>query len=264
MGAWGPGIFSDDLACDLREEFRELIAEGRSPEEATTKLRDEYAPDEDPGDRTTFYLALAAVQWKLGRLLDDIRDEALRIIDSGEAIEDWKATLFDPDDNGLIKRREAAINKLREQLLQTPPAPKKIRRLFKSDTDWKIGYGVEYRLRSGRYIVFRVIDIHEDRGGRCAIVDIADWVGDRVAERSVIDDLPRMHTTVYRADPSRCASDWDGKMALSEHRARVIPLDRLRIVARDLRVRPNEMGGCVFFGGWVKLDEYLEEEFALT
>jgi len=76
MGSWGPGIFSDDLACDLREEFRELIAEGHSPEEATTKLRDAYTPDDDLGDRTTFYLALAAVQWKAGRLLEPVGDNA--------------------------------------------------------------------------------------------------------------------------------------------------------------------------------------------
>lgn len=264
MGSWGPGIFSDDLACDLREEFRELIAEGHSPEEATTKLRGEYTPDDDLGDRTTFYLALAAVQWKAGRLLDDIRDEALRIIDSGEAIEDWKAALFDPADNRSIKRREAAINKLREQLLQPPPAPKRIRKRFKTDTDWKIGYGVEYRLRSGRYIVFRVIGIHEDQGGRSAVVDIADWVGDAPAERSAIDGLPRLHTVQCLKDPDGRPTDWDGKLALYEHRAGVIPLDRLRVIATDLRVRANRTGGCYFFGGWAELDEYLEEEFNLT
>jgi len=34
VGIWGPGIFSDDLAADVREEFRDLIGEGLTAEEA--------------------------------------------------------------------------------------------------------------------------------------------------------------------------------------------------------------------------------------
>lgn len=39
LGVWGPGIFSDDLACDLRDEYRELVADGLSGEEATDRRR---------------------------------------------------------------------------------------------------------------------------------------------------------------------------------------------------------------------------------
>jgi hypothetical protein len=190
MGAWGPDIFADDLACDIREEFRDLIAEGLSPEDATTKLQSEYDLEDDPDQRPLFYLALAATQWKLGRLLDDIRDEALRIIDSGEEIERWKSLLIDEDDIGSIKRRQAALDKLRAQLLKPQPKPKKIRLPYASRTDWEIGYAVAYRLLSGRYIVLRVIGIDEGRRHRHAIVDLPDWVGDRPPEPSEIAGLP--------------------------------------------------------------------------
>jgi hypothetical protein len=38
MGSWGPGIFSDDVASDVRDDWREAIAEGLSPEDATDRL----------------------------------------------------------------------------------------------------------------------------------------------------------------------------------------------------------------------------------
>jgi hypothetical protein len=43
MGAWGTAIFSDDTARDIRDEFRDLIGEGLSTEQATEKLLSEYA-----------------------------------------------------------------------------------------------------------------------------------------------------------------------------------------------------------------------------
>ena len=35
MGTWGTGVFDDDLALDLKDEYRELVADGLSGPEAT-------------------------------------------------------------------------------------------------------------------------------------------------------------------------------------------------------------------------------------
>ena len=35
MGAWGPGLWSDDVACDVRDAYREAVEDGRSDEDAT-------------------------------------------------------------------------------------------------------------------------------------------------------------------------------------------------------------------------------------
>lgn len=43
MGAWGTAIYSDDLAADLRDELRDLVAEGMSSAAAVDKLVTEYA-----------------------------------------------------------------------------------------------------------------------------------------------------------------------------------------------------------------------------
>jgi hypothetical protein len=42
VGTWGPAIFSDDLAADIRGEFKDHIGDGMSAEEATAVLLDEY------------------------------------------------------------------------------------------------------------------------------------------------------------------------------------------------------------------------------
>lgn len=70
MGTWGAAIFSDDTASDVRDQFRDLIGEGLSTEQATDKLLREYASSlDDPDDGPPFWLGLAVTQWNCGRLL---------------------------------------------------------------------------------------------------------------------------------------------------------------------------------------------------
>src|SRR5690348_13080437 len=100
MSAWGVGIFSDDFAADLRGEFRDLIGEGCSPSEAVDRLLDEYASSLDDDDRPIFWLALAAVQWKMGRLELRTKREALRAIDNGSGLRRW--------DDATLKQKRAS------------------------------------------------------------------------------------------------------------------------------------------------------------
>jgi len=63
MGAWGVAIFSDDLAADIRSDFRELIGDGLTPSEATDLLKAEYASSLfDPHEMPVFWIALALTQ----------------------------------------------------------------------------------------------------------------------------------------------------------------------------------------------------------
>ncbi len=67
MGAWGVAIFSDDLAADIRDDFRELIGDGLTPSEATDRLMEEYRSAlDDSHELPVFWIALAVAQWKLG------------------------------------------------------------------------------------------------------------------------------------------------------------------------------------------------------
>ena len=72
MGVWGPAILSDDVACDIRDEYHALLMIGKTSEEATQYLLEtDYPEIQGTEDETVFWLALALSQWKKGRLLPE-------------------------------------------------------------------------------------------------------------------------------------------------------------------------------------------------
>ena len=48
MGAWGTGVFSDDTASDVRDNYLDLIGDGLSGVEATKLLREWSGTLDDP------------------------------------------------------------------------------------------------------------------------------------------------------------------------------------------------------------------------
>ena len=74
MGTWGIEIFADDAACDITNEFLEKIGLGKSPKEASDELISEHREEiNDFDDASVFWLSLAATQWELGRLQDNVK-----------------------------------------------------------------------------------------------------------------------------------------------------------------------------------------------
>jgi AcrR family transcriptional regulator len=110
MGAWGTAIFSDDIAADTRDAFTDFIIEGLKSPDATERLLAEsteiLADDEEA---IVFWLALAATQWKLGRLLPDVRDRAIKIIDSGVDLH-----RFEGNPRSEINQRKKHLSKLHD------------------------------------------------------------------------------------------------------------------------------------------------------
>ena len=85
VSAWGTGLFSSDWACDVRDTYRELVGEGLSGPEATDRLLELWGPaPDDDDDGPEFWCALAATQWKVGRLEPRVRDRALHVIRTGQ------------------------------------------------------------------------------------------------------------------------------------------------------------------------------------
>ena len=64
MGVWGTAIFSDDLAADLRDDYRAMIGDVLSGPEASDLLLREWMPssEKDPDMAAIFWLALAVTQ----------------------------------------------------------------------------------------------------------------------------------------------------------------------------------------------------------
>lgn len=161
MGTWGTAIFSDDTAADVRDAFTDLAAEGLTASLATERLVRESADilaDED--DAVVFWLALAATQWKLGRLLNDVRDRALAIIDAGDDLRRWQDS-----SRSELGQRKRHLSKLRQQLQSPQPKLKKLKPFTKSSTDFHVGDVAAYRLDERTSVRFCVLHLWSDRGG---------------------------------------------------------------------------------------------------
>lgn len=168
MGSWGVGIFSNDTASDIREDFRELIAEGLSPEAATQQLHEEYGIGPGGHDDNDFWLALASAQHRLGHVATGTIERALEILDDPEELERW--------DPKTRMRRRAALDKLRAQLTEPVPQPKKVRPRKKVDTALSAGDHVVFDTGSVP-VLLRVTAVTSDKGGRYAQAVQVDWDG---------------------------------------------------------------------------------------
>ena len=184
MGAWGVAIFSDDLAADLKGDFTDLIGDGLSTASAVEKLIVQYRQSiNDSDDGPVFWLALAAIQWKLGRLEDRTRREALRVIESGADLRRW-------GDVSNRRKRATVLARLREQLLSPAPRPKRVPKRIRSANDWVVGEVVGFQLQSGKWTMLRVIGHHSDKGGRFAVCELLDWTGTGAPSAELIGGLP--------------------------------------------------------------------------
>ncbi|WP_183099603.1 hypothetical protein [Nocardioides pelophilus] len=174
MGSWGTGIFSNDDASDVREGFRDLIAEGVAPAQATQRLVEEYGVGQNGPDDNDFWFGLASTQHRLGHIVPEVIGRAFDLIDDPSELARWEPA--------QRTRRKAALNKLRDELLQPAPDPKKLRPRRKGTTSLEPGQHVVMPLPGGP-VLLRVVRIHEDKSGRAPVVVVVDWDGQQQSLR---------------------------------------------------------------------------------
>jgi hypothetical protein len=137
MGVSSTGLFADDVACEIRDDYIARLRSGLTGRQATKELladRSEELADDDDGP--VIWLALAVTQWKYGRLEPRVKSRALNIIKTGKGLARWRE-LSDP---ALVKQRQRILDKLRTQLEspqpeETNPGTKKWTGIYKSAPD---------------------------------------------------------------------------------------------------------------------------------
>jgi hypothetical protein len=169
MGAWGPAIFSDDTACDIRSDYRELLEDGVDDVEATRRVISQY---QHLGDDEVhlLWLALAAAQSALGRLDQSVKEEALRVIDGDVGLELWAEV-----GARELTSRKAALTKLRRTLIGPQKPPSKVRRPWSHVTDLSPGDVLAYTLPDRKRALFLVATLDEQRVGTAPIVRRLQW-----------------------------------------------------------------------------------------
>jgi hypothetical protein len=195
VGAWGVGIFADDIAADVRDDYRELVGDGLAPADATDRLLEAWAEVlADPESATVVWLALAATQVRVGRLEPRVRDHALEVIDTRSDLHRWA------DEPKLCSQREGILAKLRTDLTGPQRLPTRIPRPIRSVWPFETGSIVTFVRSDGRRAPFRVVGAfgeHGTRGGRIGIVEPLDWSGDVLPDAATLARLP-----------ARPPSDW--------------------------------------------------------
>lgn len=207
MGAWGTAIFSDDEACDVRQEYNVLAAYYDDDEFILCKMK-EYFKVKDPLDSmdAVFWYAMAAQQVKYGRVCDEVRKNALECIDRRYTMDGWYV-------HKDCVKREKVMMKLKEDLLKENIVHRKVSKPKKVKAIWKENDVVAYHLVNivedqwrkpsdywfyGKYILLKIVtvkrnpishiisDIDYDEWMYCAVYD---WIGDEIPDIDIISNL---------------------------------------------------------------------------
>lgn len=258
MGAWGTGVFSDDVACEVRDEYRAMIGDGHDGTVATDALLVAFREVlEDIDAAPVLWLALAVMQWRLGRLEARVKDRALQVLDDGSALRPWQG------EPSLLAARRKELAKVANLVKSPQPNRKSVCKRFKNTCEWEAGELIGFRVRSGRQVIFRVIGDWTDRGGTSPVVEVLDWCGDEIPERAVLERLP-IRSSLNEVPPGLegWISPRRSQFVIGEVSMRRIPRDR--ITRLQIKLRPSQDVGGVCCWLWRTIDNHLETEFGYT
>lgn len=247
MGVWGTGIFEDDTACDVRGHYKDCLGDGRTGCEATRWILHEYqyllAESDEAG---VIWLALAAVQWKYGRLEQATLERALHVIDSGSDLNRWESGSEDR------AARKATLEELRAKITSPQPPEKKVAQRVLAECRVKRGDLLAYTLGSGTKIIFRVIDRFTDQGGSYPVCEILDWTGKEVPAQ----------TTLKALWIRRSRADY--KHTITQLMICRFDESSPRVQKLDFRIKPAQKHSGPTVLLWKHLDKFLAEWFLLN
>jgi len=198
VGAWGPGVYQNDDALDLRDRWRDLVGVGFDPQDVGRRLVSELGLGNDPGDSPS-WLALADLLWSSGRLTGEVRKRALRIVRDRGDLERW--------DDGHRRARERALAQLERRLLARMPRPRPIKPLH--PCDWKRGELLVWRMVDGGSAILRVVGLDPKwGGGGSPIVELVGATGAGGAARA--DATTAKARTVVHGFKLTSGRHWQG------------------------------------------------------
>ena len=249
MGAWGVSILSNDIAEDISFIYKDLLGDKYSNEDASKIVINEFLNDLDDDEITTFWLSLALIQWKLGRLQEDVKTKALHIIESGIDLEHWE------EDLKVKKKREVVLLKLKDQLNSPQPETKKVRKRFVSETKLKAKDAISYQLKSGDFIILKVIGIIEEwTGNRYPLFELCDWKGKNIPPREAINKL-KIKKEIYSVN-----EQISNKIAIFTSGKRDHPTKRMNLVAENVNI-VMDMETPYTLISWKEFDKYLSANY---
>jgi hypothetical protein len=143
MGAWGTGLYSSDMALDMRATIKSVLRLPFDEDRIVDILRDgerHAADDPNDEDHTTFWLVLADQFEKRGVAHAPTREKAIGIIDRGDDLAMMEKRGMKLSD---LRKRGAKLAELRARLAAAP-RPSKPRATIKAPQPYVLEIGVLY------------------------------------------------------------------------------------------------------------------------
>ena len=135
MGTWGPGIYQNDTSADVKDYFVNQLHLGKSTREITDALTQKYDDKlTTKQEQQDFWCALADVQWKMGRLLPNVKDKAMAYLGGNQALLDWQFA-----SSTERRKRFKTLQELSERLSSQQPEEKKISKYRLYHCPWAVG-----------------------------------------------------------------------------------------------------------------------------
>jgi hypothetical protein len=195
LGVWGAGLFSDDVACDIRDHYRQLLEDGTEDGAATQVTLKKFGPYLEGSDSIAL-IAFAVTQSKLGRLDADVRDRALAIIDAGADLAVWER-----ENPKLLPKRRMVLEKARAHLTGPQPARRRLRPPKRKISGLAAGDVLALAL-PGRVALLRVVRVHAHRLGETPVLEELDFDGSEVPTRDALERLgPRVKDPIIFMHP---------------------------------------------------------------
>lgn len=201
MGYWGIGIYSDDIACDVRDYYMDCLKEKMDKKHATNKTLDYFKECIGTEDEAALWLGLAMIQWKKGRLMEDVKEQAIKYIELGPDVNRWRPGTAD------YKKRKEVLQKLKNTLMSPMPEAKEVRKKTRDwICPWKVGDILQYKLTDerliekypnkkyvGKYVLLRLVSIYTHKSHGTYLEDacfgIFSWIGDSVPNIDAVKDM---------------------------------------------------------------------------
>lgn len=123
MGAWGPGLYSCDVALDLKADIAALVRLPIDGESIVARIRAQWPCAEDPADEdyADFWLVLADQLHGYGIVDRATLDRVREIVDSGADIAAKKSLDMGPGD---LRKRATVLATLAAKLATAHPKPR--------------------------------------------------------------------------------------------------------------------------------------------
>ena len=219
MGTWSSSLYGNDTTCDVRDTYMGFLQDQLTNKEAYAntlkKLHELIGNDEEP----LLWFALAETQWKVGRLVPEVKDKALEWIKKNGGLEPWL------EEGGKGTGWLKTLEKLKQKLESPMPAEKKIKKPEKIDMNpWNlndvyafhcIGKMFEGKKVHGKYILVQKIgegqawDSYVKEHTTAMRIHILDKMFDELPHIDDIDGLRIL--PIDRPDRANISKDYTGR-----------------------------------------------------